>query len=463
MRNVDTLRTYFLSILRRATRADVADLDALPKPSFVAGADGSMQLINDLNTAVAVFSGGASGSDYIELIAGNAVSPPQVHSAGASTDVSLDITTQGVGAVSIYGGDATSGDTAGGAVTLVSGDGFGAGAGATASLTGGNGGDTGAGGPVVIQAGPGGATSGTGGALSMLGGAGSGGNAVGGATTLRAGSGNGSGTGGSLTVAGGNAGTTGLGGAATFRGGDGGATSGVGGSATFRGGDAQGANSAGGFATVRGGAATGNAAGGHLDLSGGIGGATGAGGTLVLSGGRGGATSGNGGSVGITGGFAFNGGSNGGAVTIAGGAGNAAGIGGNVTISPGNSGTAANRGNINFTDQAGVNVVGVQKNADGSAYCLAATAATDLAGGNITINAITGKFRIAAGQSAVTITCNRCVAASSTVILTKYAGVADATMTNAQAVAGAGSFVVTGNAACTGNVDWQFLVINAVA
>jgi hypothetical protein len=110
-----------------------------------------MQLVNDLNTTVAVFSGSSTGVDYIELIAGDAVTPPQVHSAGESTNVSLDITTQGSGTVTVYGGNETTGNGNGGGVSLLSGNGFGSGQGGTILVLSGTGGATGEGGGLFRQ------------------------------------------------------------------------------------------------------------------------------------------------------------------------------------------------------------------------------------------------------------------------------------------------------------------------
>lgn len=91
------------------------------------------------------------------------------------------------------------------------------------------------------------------------------------------------------------------------------------------------------------------------------------------------------------------------------------------------------------------------------------THAVSTAGGNVTLDARTGRFRINNGQTAVTITNATVQGATSTILLSRYAGF-DATLLYVTAVASAGSFLVTGNAAATtANTDWQFEVINPIA
>lgn len=83
---------------------------------------------------------------------------------------------------------------------------------------------------------------------------------------------------------------------------------------------------------------------------------------------------------------------------------------------------------------------------------------TDSSGtpGNATINKPAGKFAIALGASAATIT-NSLVAATSIVLVTKIDN--DATLTDFKVVPGSGSFVVTGNATATAACKFMFFVI----
>lgn len=83
---------------------------------------------------------------------------------------------------------------------------------------------------------------------------------------------------------------------------------------------------------------------------------------------------------------------------------------------------------------------------------------SDLSGtpGNGTANTTCGRAAIAAGQQSCTIT-NSLVTTTSTVLVTL--GGLDATMFAARCTPGAGSFVVTGNVAATGNVPFDWLVI----
>lgn len=85
--------------------------------------------------------------------------------------------------------------------------------------------------------------------------------------------------------------------------------------------------------------------------------------------------------------------------------------------------------------------------------------ATDATGtpGNATISKRAGKFAVALGASAVTIT-NTLVTANSIILVTKIDN--DATLTDYKVVAGSGSFVLTGNATATAACKFAFLVIN---
>jgi hypothetical protein len=77
--------------------------------------------------------------------------------------------------------------------------------------------------------------------------------------------------------------------------------------------------------------------------------------------------------------------------------------------------------------------------------------------GNATINRASGRSAIAAAASAVTIT-NSLVTASSIVVVTPRD--LDGTLTRFTAVAGTGSFVVTGNAAATADWDFDWIIFN---
>ncbi|MCR4293630.1 MAG: hypothetical protein NUV76_12225 [Candidatus Kuenenia sp.] len=77
--------------------------------------------------------------------------------------------------------------------------------------------------------------------------------------------------------------------------------------------------------------------------------------------------------------------------------------------------------------------------------------------GNATLNTTTGKSAIAAAANAITITNNR-TEATSLVFVTALDN--DTTLTNFKAVASAGSFVVTGNAAATATWKFQWWIIN---
>ena len=84
---------------------------------------------------------------------------------------------------------------------------------------------------------------------------------------------------------------------------------------------------------------------------------------------------------------------------------------------------------------------------------------TDSSGtpGNVTNSSPRGRAAFAAAASAVTVTSTLVTAAST--ILVSYSG-GDATLTSVAVVAGAGSFVVTGNAAATGITKFDFVVVN---
>lgn len=88
-------------------------------------------------------------------------------------------------------------------------------------------------------------------------------------------------------------------------------------------------------------------------------------------------------------------------------------------------------------------------------------AITDISGtpGNGTVNTPTGRAAFAAAGSTVTIT-SSLVAATSKIMVT-LEGAADTTLTGIVGVTpGAGSFVVTGNAAATATKKFSFVVFN---
>ncbi len=93
-----------------------------------------------------------------------------------------------------------------------------------------------------------------------------------------------------------------------------------------------------------------------------------------------------------------------------------------------------------------------------SALHLASTITSPGTTGNQTINKPTGRVNIAAGQSSITVTDNLVLTSSHVIAWLDTA--ADATAKTCIAVAGSGSFVVTLNAAATGEVPIGFLVIN---
>jgi len=84
---------------------------------------------------------------------------------------------------------------------------------------------------------------------------------------------------------------------------------------------------------------------------------------------------------------------------------------------------------------------------------------TDISGtpGSGTANTPRGRFAFTSASTSATITCNVC-AATSAVLLSLQTG--DATATSVTVVPGAGSFVVTTNAATTGTPKCDFLVVN---
>lgn len=76
--------------------------------------------------------------------------------------------------------------------------------------------------------------------------------------------------------------------------------------------------------------------------------------------------------------------------------------------------------------------------------------------GNTTINTQRGRCAIAAAASAVTVTSSACAATTDVhcQVITN-----DATLKSVSVVPGAGSFVITGNAAATGNTTICFNLI----
>jgi hypothetical protein len=84
---------------------------------------------------------------------------------------------------------------------------------------------------------------------------------------------------------------------------------------------------------------------------------------------------------------------------------------------------------------------------------------TDISGapGSGTINTPSGRFAIAAAASAATITCALCTATSKVLCQVETN---DGTLKSVSVVPGAGSFVVTGNAAATGNTSISFVLVN---
>lgn len=110
-------------------------------------------------------------------------------------------TTTGIGgAISIIGGSAVAGNSAGGAVSFTAGSGFGSAIGGSLSLGSGTGGATGGGGTIFITSGSGGSTSGSGGQLSITSGSGVGTNASGGLLTISGGTATGAGTASNISI-----------------------------------------------------------------------------------------------------------------------------------------------------------------------------------------------------------------------------------------------------------------------
>lgn len=113
-------------------------------------------------------------------------------------------------------------------------------------------------------------------------------------------------------------------------------------------------------------------------------------------------------------------------------------------------------GNINST------TVGATTPSTGSFTSLRSTsmlmAFTDNSGapGNTTINTVRGRAAFAAAAAAVTVTSSQC-AANSTVLVSVRTN--DATLKSVSVVPGAGSFVVTGNAAAAAITAFDFVVI----
>ena len=87
-----------------------------------------------------------------------------------------------------------------------------------------------------------------------------------------------------------------------------------------------------------------------------------------------------------------------------------------------------------------------------------ALAFTDISGtpGSGTVNTASGRFAIAAAASAATITSSLVTAASKVQCQVETN---DGTLKSVSVVPGAGSFVVTGNAAATGNTNVNLIVV----
>lgn len=77
----------------------------------------------------------------------------------------------------------------------------------------------------------------------------------------------------------------------------------------------------------------------------------------------------------------------------------------------------------------------------------------------VTINKAAGRIKIPAGQTTVTVTSNCCFATS---IVHLQLESADATLTRVIAVPAAGSFTITGNAACTAATTVNFIITNVL-
>lgn len=84
---------------------------------------------------------------------------------------------------------------------------------------------------------------------------------------------------------------------------------------------------------------------------------------------------------------------------------------------------------------------------------------TDISGtpGSGTANTLIAKFAIAAAASAATITCSACAA---TTFIWCQVVTNDGTLKSVSVVPGAGSYVVTGNAAATGNTTIVAWLLN---
>ena len=80
--------------------------------------------------------------------------------------------------------------------------------------------------------------------------------------------------------------------------------------------------------------------------------------------------------------------------------------------------------------------------------------------GSVTINEVAGRVLIAAGQSALTVTCNKCFSSS---IVQAVIESADTTLIRIVPVRYDGSFVLSGNAAATAGVTVAFFITNVAA
>lgn len=122
-------------------------------------------LTTTTGTITALTTNGIQGGDSNLTVAATV--------AGAAVTISGgDSSTGTAGAVSMTGGAGiTSGNRQGGAASVTGGAGLGTAAGGASGLTGGAGGATGAGGAITVTGGAGGATSGDGGSITLTGGA----------------------------------------------------------------------------------------------------------------------------------------------------------------------------------------------------------------------------------------------------------------------------------------------------
>lgn len=101
------------------------------------------------------------------------------------------------------------------------------------------------------------------------------------------------------------------------------------------------------------------------------------------------------------------------------------------------------------------------ENTNGTTVGPIASHAASTAGGSVTLNAVIGQFRIAAGQGAAGITIsNEAVKDGRTVVTLQPKGI-DVTATRFAVVASAGAFTVTTDANATADLDVGFLVVNA--